>query len=496
MRFSLATAAAILLVRGVSGQLVGGVPVGPKTSLSEKSGTICNVLNYGAVADGKTDIGVAITNAFSQCVAKASGGATLLVPEGEYLITTGVVLNAGTKWAFQLDGLITLSEDGRFNGNAIVVKRATDFEMYSSNGKGAIQGQGYRQRISGSSQNARLLRVCSTTARTRPRGDKSIDSPTFHLFHNDATNLENYHITIRGGNKGGLDGIDLICLSNCYLHHIEVTNRDECISVKTPSKNVLIEEIYCNQSGGMSIGSLNAASIQIESIHMRNIYVHQCTQMLMIKTWPGGNGANGYVRNSIFENFHAYDTTYALDIDQYWYGRTEPNTGAIAISDLQFKNWTGTVDNGISRGPIVIRGSNIVPLTDIMMEDFRMWTVNKDVVVLRCNNVYGTGYCARELNGAQSTPFSSTVTIRETMAGFVSPTSPPWGVGPTGYGLTVPIPVYTPAPMWGFKQGGGAAIEPTPPQVTTTPKTATGPPATSTPSGPKRRAYGRNRRNW
>jgi rhamnogalacturonan hydrolase len=169
--------------------------VGPKTSLSEKSGTICNVLNYGAVADGKTDIGVAITNAFSQCVAKASGGATLLVPEGEYLsisfpscalgrkdsglmvaiVTTGVVLNAGTKWAFQLDGLITLSEDGRFNGNAIVVKRATDFEMYSSNGKGAIQGQGYRQRISGSSQNARLLRVCSTTARTRPRGDKSVN---------------------------------------------------------------------------------------------------------------------------------------------------------------------------------------------------------------------------------------------------------------------------------------------------------------------------------
>ena len=74
-----------------------------------------------------------------------------------------MVLNGGTKWAFQLDGLITLSEDGKFNGNAIVVRRAKDFEMYSSNGKGAIQGQGYKQRISGSSQNARLLRVCSTS---------------------------------------------------------------------------------------------------------------------------------------------------------------------------------------------------------------------------------------------------------------------------------------------------------------------------------------------
>lgn len=76
---------------------------------------------------------------------------------------TGVILNAGTKWAFRLDGLITLSSDGSFGGNAIVIKRASDFEMYSSNGKGAIQGNGYQQRISGSSQNARLLRFMNCT---------------------------------------------------------------------------------------------------------------------------------------------------------------------------------------------------------------------------------------------------------------------------------------------------------------------------------------------
>jgi rhamnogalacturonan hydrolase len=75
---------------------------------------------------------------------------------------------------------------------------------------------------------------------------------------NDVSNLEAYHITIRGPDLGGTDGVDLICTDNCYLHDIEVTNRDECISVKSPSQNVLIEDIYCNQSGGMSIGSLTA----------------------------------------------------------------------------------------------------------------------------------------------------------------------------------------------------------------------------------------------
>jgi rhamnogalacturonan hydrolase len=45
---------------------------------------------------------------------------------------------------------------------------------------------------------------------------------------------------------------------------------------------------------------------------MRNVYIFQCTQMLMIKTFPGGIGATGYVKDSVFENFWAYDTTYGL----------------------------------------------------------------------------------------------------------------------------------------------------------------------------------------
>ncbi|KAI5776566.1 pectin lyase fold/virulence factor [Geopyxis carbonaria] len=429
-------------------QLLEGTAVGPTTSLSEKSRQ-CSVLDYGGVADGKTDIGAAISKAFSDCVVSGAGAATLVVPEGDYYMSTGVILNGGTRWAFRLDGLITLSPDGDFGGNAIVIKRASDFEMFSSNGLGAIQGNGYQQRTSGSAQNARLLRFM--TCESYSVHDLIlIDAPTFHMVHNNAVNLEAYHITVRGGNKGGLDGIDLICDSNCYLHHMEVTNRDECISVKTPSKNVLIEDIYCNQSGGMSIGSLDAADgAQIELVTMRRIYVHQCTQMLMIKTFPGGSGANGYVKDSVFEDFWAHDTTYALDIDQYWYNHDDPNTGAIELSNLVFRNWTGTVDNGVNRGPIVIRGSDVVPLTNITLEDFSMWTVNGDSVVLQCQNVYGTGYCAGELaDGVSPTAFTSALTITTPMSGYAEPTSPVWGVGTAGFGTTESIPVYTPAAMW------------------------------------------------
>jgi len=38
-------------------------------------------------------------------------------------VSTGVILTGGTGFAFQLDGLINLTIDGEFGGNAIVIKK-------------------------------------------------------------------------------------------------------------------------------------------------------------------------------------------------------------------------------------------------------------------------------------------------------------------------------------------------------------------------------------
>lgn len=44
-------------------------------------------------------------------------------------------------------------------------------------------------------------------------------------------NGEIYNMIIRGGNEGGLDGID-IWGANIHVHDVEVTNKDECVTVK------------------------------------------------------------------------------------------------------------------------------------------------------------------------------------------------------------------------------------------------------------------------
>lgn len=66
------------------------------------------------------------------------------------------------------------------------------------------------------------------------------------------TNGEVYNMAIRGGNEGGLDGID-VWGSNIWVHDVMVTNKDECVTVKSPASDILVENIYCNWSGGKKI---------------------------------------------------------------------------------------------------------------------------------------------------------------------------------------------------------------------------------------------------
>ena len=70
-----------LLVAVVNTTVIAKRSVGASTPLSSKS-KICNILDYGGIADGKTDVSTAIRSAFTKCV--YGNAATLYVPAGNY----------------------------------------------------------------------------------------------------------------------------------------------------------------------------------------------------------------------------------------------------------------------------------------------------------------------------------------------------------------------------------------------------------------------------
>jgi rhamnogalacturonan hydrolase len=200
-----------LLVSTVTGQLSG--KVGPSTSLSSKvSKKVCNVLNYGAKADKSTDVGGPIASAFAAC----KSGGVVVVPSGNYAMSSWVELSGGSGWALQIDG--TIYRTGTASGNMFAINSGSDFEMYSSTGKGSIQGNGYIFHAQGKRDGARILRL-TKIQNFSVHDIVLVDAPAFHFTMDTCSNGEVYNMAIRGANWGGLDGID-IWSENIWVHDV------------------------------------------------------------------------------------------------------------------------------------------------------------------------------------------------------------------------------------------------------------------------------------
>ncbi|EPS95398.1 hypothetical protein FOMPIDRAFT_131096 [Fomitopsis schrenkii] len=415
-------ALALAFALGGRAQLSGSV--GPTTPLSEKS-NLCNVLDYGG-SIGSSDIGPAIQSAFDDCVLTSSSASTLYVPAGDYDMQTWVTLTGGTKWAFRLDGLITRASTT--GGNMIAVENAQDFEFYSANSAGGIQGLGYECRDDG----PRLIRMVTST-------DWSlhdlilVDSPEFHLVIQEGSSGEVYNLAIRGADIGGSDGVD-VWGDNYWIHDVEVTNRDECVTVKSPASNILIEQIWCNQSGGSAMGSL-AVDTSITDILYRYVYTVGGNQAYMIK----GNGGSGTVSNVLFENFISRDTAYGLDINEYWSSMSTLDGPGVTLQNITFKSWDGNVANGVQRSPIQILCADEAPCSDITLTDVYMWSLT-DEATMKCESAFGSGACLK--SGSSYTSYAVETTSYTQPSGYSTPTTLA-GDLTAGFGSTTLIPTPT-----------------------------------------------------
>ncbi|TGO16695.1 hypothetical protein BTUL_0025g00510 [Botrytis tulipae] len=424
MQFStLSALAAIVLPALVSAQLTGSV--GPLTSRESKATKICSVLDYGGKASKTSDIGPALTSAFAAC----KTGGTVYVPPGDYGMSTWITLSGGSAWALKLDGIIY--RVGTDDGNMIMIKHTTDFEMYSSTSAGAIQGYGYEFHKD-STYGPRLLRFYD--AKNFSIHDIAlVDAPAFHFSIDTCESGEVYNMIIRGGDEGGLDGID-VWGTNIWIHDVEVTNKDECITVKNPSDHLLIEDIYCNSSGGCGMGSLGADTA-ISHIIYNNIYTYGSNQMYMIKS----NGGSGTVSDCQFNNFIGRSNAYSLNINAAWTQVSKSDGNGVIYENLSFNNWKGTCESATARGPINLLCSSTAPCTNITITDFAIGADSGSTGKYVCQNAYGSGGCLKADTDSPSA-YTTTQSWSSMPTGYEASTMAQDLATPFAVSVSIPIP--------------------------------------------------------
>ena len=214
------------------------------------------------------------------------------------------------------------------------------------------------------------------------------------------------------------------------------------MTVKSPSQNILVENVYCNWSGGCAMGSLGTGT-NVSDITYKNVYTWSSNQMYMIKS----NGGSGTVSNVVLENFIGHGNAYSLDIDQYWSSMSTIAGAGVQLNNIKISNWTGTGANGKQRGPIKVACADGAPCTGVDIDDFEMWTETGTSQFYSCRSAYTKLQRSPPLfcmhGGSSHTSYaatSTTVTVKPT--GYAAPTMAYDLVTPT-WGTTASIPIPT-----------------------------------------------------
>lgn len=103
----------------------------------------------------------------------------------------------------------------------------------------------------------------------------------------------------------------------------------DCVSFKPNSTNILVQNMFCNGTHGISVGSLGQYPDRVdyvENIYVYNAAMYNSSEGARIKVWPNsfseksatlvGGGGTGLVRNVTYDTMWLDNVDYGLTITQ------------------------------------------------------------------------------------------------------------------------------------------------------------------------------------
>ncbi|KAI0887125.1 glycoside hydrolase family 28 protein [Annulohypoxylon maeteangense] len=165
--------------------------------------------------------------------------------------------------------------------------------------------------------------------------------------------------SFKGTKISNSDGWDTYRSDRIVIQDSFIDNSDDCVSFKPNSTNVVIQNLQCIGSHGISIGSIgqypNETDI-VENLYIYNISMTNASDFARIKVWPGiqtnfqthlaGGGGTGYVRNVTYDLLYSNNNDRAITITQC-YGQSNKTLcneypANLTIEDVTMKNIYGT----------------------------------------------------------------------------------------------------------------------------------------------------------
>ncbi|KAF1849566.1 glycoside hydrolase family 28 protein [Cucurbitaria berberidis CBS 394.84] len=229
---------------------------------------------------------------------------------------------------------------------------ATEGAVLDGNGQSWWDGLGSNGGIAKPNHFIELTKVLGSSS----VHDIYIQNYPVHCFTiSNSAGIDIYHITLNNSagyapnaRSNGLpashnsDGFDLASTNDTKVRDSVVINQDDCVAV-TSGNNILVNNMYCNGSHGLSIGSVGGKSNNnVTNISFTNSVVLNSENGARIKS---NSNTTGLISNILFENIRVENISiYGIDIQQDYLngGPTGNPTNGVIIKDITIRNITGT----------------------------------------------------------------------------------------------------------------------------------------------------------
>ncbi|XP_023552846.1 probable polygalacturonase At3g15720 [Cucurbita pepo subsp. pepo] len=353
-----------------------------------------NVLDYGAVGNGKTDDSQAFLKAWKDVCRASTGIPTLRVPIGKTYLLKPLKFEGPCnpkRVHFEVRGTIMAPSVAAWRShNEENWIQFLDIAGLNINGAGQFDGQSsswWKDCHSNCTPPTALFFQNCTGLQLRET--KHINSVKNHISLNACNDvvISNVHI-IAPENIPNTYGFNISRSNNVLIQNSLIETGDECISLYNGSSNINIVGVTCGPGYGISIRSLgeDGGYNVIENINVSNCTLKGTQNGLRIKTTKGGHG---YVRNVIYEKITLIDTQLPIVIDQQY--STLANTRKIKEMGIKVMDVTYREIHGISTNETtVILNCSQTRCSNIVMEDvsIQMSAPGKEVKAF-CQNVDG-----------------------------------------------------------------------------------------------------------
>ncbi|XP_057965550.1 exopolygalacturonase-like [Malania oleifera] len=344
---------------------------------------VFNVIQYGAVADGKTDNAKAFEKAWEEAC-KWREKAMVLIPEGTFMISK--VLFKGPcngPINFRLRGVLKALPDLLSHPKWIGFRY---IDRLVVGGRGAIDAQGsfaWTRNFCSVNTNCQTLPLSmgfDFVTNSRIHRIKSINSKNTHInvFACDNLNISRIKI-LAPDHSPNTDGIRIGESTRIKISQSEIGTGDDCIAMLPGSKDILVSEVVCGPGRGISVGSLgkyrnekNVKGIRVE----RSTFVGT-DNGVRIKTWAN-SAIDNVASHFVFENIHMKNVSNPIIVDQEYCPYppcAEEGHIQVKITDITFKNIWGT---SRSKNAVLLRCSPRVPCRNIKLHDINLSYINNE----------------------------------------------------------------------------------------------------------------------